>query len=416
MTQEPLFRIAAVKQQASRLDGEVIIAQPLSSSLLTLSVLLIATAIISFLAWSDFNRKETVTGYLQPDIGLAKVHAARSGIISELYIEDGASVSAGQPLLMLTIPDYLAEGSSLVGSLRLSLQQQQQLVSQRREQLLMQYQQQQQELSSRLEYHQSLLAELSQQSNLLEHRLQLQQQRFANLSQLKDQGVISTVDWQLQHENLLQLQQQAAEQNASQQSQLATMVQLQGQLQRIPTEQQQQLALLDAESSRLEQQQLELQARNQLLITAPVSGRVTNLVAEPGQNTQSTQPLLTILPENAQLQAILLVPTRAYGFVSPGQRTRLRFDAFPYQRFGLYEGQVLKTGQAIILPNEVEMPIAIQEPVYRVAVSLDAQEIRAYGNSVPLQSGMLLSADIVLEQRSLLSWLLEPILSLKGRL
>ena len=139
-------------------------------------------------------------------------------------------------------------------------------------------------------------------------------------------------------------------------------------------------------------------------------------MAELGKYTHSHLPLLTILPEQAQLQAILLVPTRAFGFVSPGQRTRLRFDAFPYQRFGLYGGEVLTTGEAILLPNEVEMPIAIQEPVYRVAVALDSQEIRAYGNSVPLQSGMLLSADIVLEQRSLLSWLLEPIFSLKGRL
>ena len=62
------------------------------------------------------------------------------------------------------------------------------------------------------------------------------------------------------------------------------------------------------------------------------------------------------------------------------------------------------------------MPAALQEPVYRVQVALGQQAIRAYGTTVPLQSGMLLSADIVLEQRSLISWLLEPILSLKGRL
>lgn len=345
MTNTPLFRLAAVKQQANRLDGEVLIAQPLSTSVLTASLVLMVIAIVSFLACSDFNRKATVSGYLQPDIGLAKVHASRAGIISEIYIKDGAAVTAGQPLIKLIIPEYLTEGSSLIDNLSLSLQQQQLLLKQRREQLQAQYQQQQQELTERLTYHQSVLNELQQQSTLLQQRWQIQQNRFAKLNQLKEQGVLSKVDWQLQQENVLQMQQQIAEQNASKQTQLAAMAQLSG-----------------------------------------------------------------------QLQAILLVPTRAYDFVSPGQRTRLRFDAFPYQRFGLYEGEVLKTGQAIILPNEIEMPIAIQEPVYRVAVALDAQEIRAYGSSVPLQSGMLLSADIVLEQRSLLSWLLEPILSLQGRL
>ncbi|HEX7764532.1 MAG TPA: HlyD family efflux transporter periplasmic adaptor subunit, partial [Cellvibrio sp.] len=158
------------------------------------------------------------------------------------------------------------------------------------------------------------------------------------------------------------------------------------QLNRLPAEQQQQRVVLYSDIARLEQQKIELDARGQLLITAPVSGRVTNLVAEVGNSVNNGLPLLTIMPDNAKLQAVLLVPTRAYGFVQPGQRTRLRFDAFPYQRFGLYEGKVIKTAQAIVLPNEVDMPVAVQEPVYRIEVALDSQHIRAYGATVPLQS------------------------------
>ncbi|WP_238528934.1 HlyD family secretion protein [Glaciecola punicea] len=108
--------------------------------------------------------------------------------------------------------------------------------------------------------------------------------------------------------------------------------------------------------------------------------------------------------------------TRAFGFVEAGQHTRIRFDAFPYQRFGLFEGEVTHAANSILLPGEVDMPISIQEPVYRVEVALGKQEIRAYGKEVPLQPGMTLSADVVLEQHSLISWLLEPILSLKGRI
>jgi membrane fusion protein len=51
-----------------------------------------------------------------------------------------------------------------------------------------------------------------------------------------------------------------------------------------------------------------------------------------------------------------------------------------------------------------------------VHVKLESQAVNAYGAEVMLQSGMLLSADIVLEQRSLLNWLFEPIISLRGRL
>lgn len=416
MTGNNLFRLAAVKQQANRLEGDVLIAQPLSTTVLTASLLAIVASLFSFLALADFNRKETVAGYLQPNSGLAKIYAGRSGVISEVFVQDGKEVVAGAPLVLLQFPDQLAAGESLVQSLQASLLSQQQLLSERKQQLQLQFSQQQQELEQRQALQQLLLSEQLQQIHLLEQRWQLQQQRVNRLTQLAENGAISRLDLQAQQEAALQLQQQLAELSSSRQQLLANQAQLTGQLQRLPAEQQQQLSLLETEESRLQQQQLELQGRHQLLLSAPVAGRVTNLIAEPGKTITGQQPLLTILPATASLEAILLVPTRAFGFVQPGQRTRLRFEAFPYQRFGIYEGEVIHTGQAILLPNELEMPVPIQEPVYRVAVALDSQEIRAYGSSVPLQSGMLLSADIVLEQRSLLSWLLEPISSLRGRL
>lgn len=416
MSEQGLFRANAVKQQSARLDGDVIIAQPLSSSLLTAILLGVVVAIIVFLSVTSFKRKETVSGYLKPDIGLAKVMSSRAGVIQQVYVDDGQQVQAGERLALVAIPEHLSAGDSLTGTLLQGLLQQTELVNLRKQQLQSQFSQQEAEYHARLILSRNLLNDINAQQQLLQQRLQLNQQRYQNFKGLTQRGAISTNELQQQQELVLNIQQQLAELNASEQSQKAQLAQLDGQLQRLPSEQQQQLALLDSDISRLKQQQTELNARGEMLITAPISGRVTNLVAEVGNNVQQGLPLLTIMPDNAQLQAVLLVPTRAYGFVQPGQHTRLRFDAFPYQRFGLYEGEVIKTAQAIVLPGEVDMPVAVQEPVYRVEVALASQHIRAYGNSVPLQSGMLLSADIVLEQRSLLAWLFEPILSLKGRL
>ncbi|WP_423185430.1 HlyD family secretion protein [Alishewanella sp. d11] len=416
MTNKPLFRLAAVNQQASRLDGDVIIAQPLSTTLLTIILVGVVLALVTFLSLASFNRKETVTGYLKPDMGLAKVMSPRSGVIQQVFIEDGQQVQAGERLALLRMPDQLAMGDSLSSTLRQGIEQQIALVSQRREQVITQFNQQASEYQSRLHLSQNLLQDLQAQQQLLQERLALHLQRQQDFSALQQRGAISATELQQQQELVLNLRQQLAELNANAQNQKAQFAQLEGLIERLPGEQQQQLTLVDSELSRLSQQYTELSARVEMLITAPISGRVTNLVAETGANVRAELPLLTIMPDNAELQAILLVPTRAYGFVQPGQRTRLRFDAFPYQRFGLYEGEVIKTAQAIVLPGEVDMPVAVQEPVYRVQVALGQQVIRAYGTTVPLQSGMLLSADIVLEQRSLISWLFEPILSLQGRL
>lgn len=416
MAEQGLFRANAVKQQSARLDGDVIIAQPLSSTVLTTILLCVVVAIVVFLSVTSFNRKETVTGYLKPDIGLAKVMSSRAGVIQQVFVEDGQQVQSGDRLALVAIPEHLSAGDSLTGTLFQGLVQQTELVTLRKQQLLSQFAQQETEYHSRLTLSDNLLNDIHAQQQLLQQRLLLNQQRQQDFQGLQQRGAISTTELQQQQELVLNIRQQLAEINASEQNQKAQIAQLSGLLQRLPSEREQQLAMLNSDISRLQQQQTELNARGEMLITAPISGRVTNLMAEIGNNVRVGLPLLTIMPDNAQLQAILLVPTRAYGFVMPGQRTRLRFDAFPYQRFGLYEGEVIKTAQAIVLPNEVDMPVAVQEPVYRVQVALDSQLIRAYGNTVPLQSGMLLSADIVLEQRSLLAWLFEPILSLKGRL
>lgn len=416
MAEPGLFRTNAVKQQSTHLEGEVIIAQPLGSTLLTIMSLGVLLALFTFLSLASFNRKETVSGYLKPDVGLAKVMSPRSGVIQQVFIEDGQQVKAGDQLALLSMPDHLAIGDSLSVTLQKGIQQQIELVNQRREQVIIQFNQQAGEYQSRLNLNQNTLQDLLVQQQLLQQRLALHVRRQQDFIVLRQRGAISSTELQQQQELVLNIRQQLAELNANEQNQRAQLAQLEGLIERLPSEKQHQLVLLDSELSRLSQQYTELSARGEILITAPISGRVTNLVAETGANVRAELPLLTIMPDNAELQAILLVPTRAYGFVMPGQRARLRFDAFPYQRFGLYEGEVIKTAQAIVLPGEVEMPVAVQEPVYRVQVVLRQQEIRAYGAAVPLQSGMLLSADIVLEQRSLISWLFEPILSLQGRL
>jgi membrane fusion protein len=411
-----LFRQQAIKHQSARLDGEVVIAQPVSSSVLTGALVLVVTALVIFLVWASFDRKETVSGYLKPNRGLAKITAPRAGVVSEIYIEDGQQVAAGQKLLKISVQDQLAQGQSLTLSLTNALDKQALLLEQRLQQSNQQYQQQQAELSSRLVSSQQLISEITKQQQMLQQRLELNQKRYVDYQALSQQGAVTQDELDNQKELLLNLQQLLAEQNASEQAQLNQVQQIQGQLARLPMEQQQQQAILATELSQLQQQKTELQGRGELVLTAPVAGRVTNLVAELGNSIAAALPLLTIMPEQAELLAVLLVPTRAYGFVQPGQQARLRFDAFPYQRFGSYQGQVIKTAQAIVLPNEVDMPVAVQEPVYRVEVQLESQQIRAFNNNVPLQSGMLLSADIVLEQRSLMVWLFEPILSLKGRL
>jgi membrane fusion protein len=126
-----------------------------------------------------------------------------------------------------------------------------------------------------------------------------------------------------------------------------------------------------------------------------------------------------LVPEEAsglpdgRLRAELFIPMRVMGFVEVGQPVRLHFDAFPSRRFGTVVGEVVELGEVVQRPTELSPPVMREEFPYRVSVRLAEQEISVFGKRVPLRSGMLLEAELILERRSLLGWLLEPLDALR---
>jgi membrane fusion protein len=124
----------------------------------------------------------------------------------------------------------------------------------------------------------------------------------------------------------------------------------------------------------------------------------------------------TLLPKDSPLHAELLVPTRAIGFVHAGQAVTLRYEAFPYERFGQFSGKVESVGKTIWTAGDSVGPIAVREPVYRIIVDLERQQVAAGPDAFPLRAGMVASADLLMEKRTLLEWLFQPVIQLRERM
>lgn len=416
MSEPSLFRPQALSRQGVKLEGNVVIAQPLTVSLLLGILLVVVGLTIAFLSQASYHRKETVQGFLKPDRGLARVAPHRSGTVVELFVKDGQRVNAGQPLVKISYDEFLAAGAALAGQLQTSVAEQEHNLQQRLKEASLLYQQQRQALQLRVSNFRQQLDEIAAQRKLAAQHHTLVQQQLDRLIALQQQGHVASLELNKQREQLLAVQQQDNTLQLNAQSIQGQLIDVEAAQAAMPIEFEQQKAILMSELARLSQQQSELAARQEIVLTATVSGKVYNLHAELGSMAQAGKPLLTIMPEPSTLHAVLLVPTRAFGFVAPGQTTRIRFEAFPYQRFGVQSGRVVHQSSAILLPGDVVLPVPLNEPVYQVNIQLDSQTISAYDTELPLQPGMLLNADIMLEQRSLLSWLFEPILSLRGRL
>ena len=169
---------------------------------------------------------------------------------------------------------------------------------------------------------------------------------------------------------------------------------------------------LRSELSNIEQRIAEVGGRRAYVVRAPITGRVSLLQVNIGQPADPRRLQMEIVPADAHLQAVLFVPAGAAGFVHIGQRVRVLYDAFPYQKYGTHGGRIIEVSQTILTGADVSGPIALKEPAYKIVAALDEMTIKARDQKTfPLQPDMLLRADIILEQRTIMSWLLGPLLS-----
>ncbi len=175
-------------------------------------------------------------------------------------------------------------------------------------------------------------------------------------------------------------------------------------------------AQADQARASLAQRRVASQAQTTFVATALIDGRVVAIPVERGQTVAAGAAVAVMTPKGSVLTAELYVPSRAAGFIKPGQAVRLMYQAFPYQTFGAGHGVVKSVSRTVLAPSEIAIPgLTVQEPVFRVRVALDRQSVPAYGHDVPLQPGMLLTADVVIDKRSLLQWLLDPLYAVGRR-
>lgn len=411
-----LFRKEALEHRKDRLYGDVVLLQPLSMTLLVSAVVVICMLILTILFWGTYARKESVHGYLLPDKGIVKTYAPQAGVtIAKVHVREGDEVTEGQVLITL-LSERSIQGGSDIDTLQLheiesSLAHQLERINGEKSLLVAQAAQLQQQIESL----KTEIGQISQNLKTQQDKLHILESRVEAGKKLLDSKNISQLEYQKMVEELINQKQRYQELLSAKSSKESTVIQAKSELEQLPIKSKSRINELENNISELKQRQAEIKGRRSLEIRATITGTITGIQAREGQTATNNAPLLAIIPKGALMQAELFVPSRAIGFISPGQTVRIRYEAFPYQRFGIYEGKVAVISKHVLLPQELPIPLELKEPVYSVTVLLNQQNVMAYGKDFPLQAGMSLDADIILEKQTLFKWILDPLISLKGR-
>lgn len=404
---------------SARQYGTILLQHPVNHQVLTAWFALLAVLIVAFFCLFETTRKAECQGVLLPSAGALRIVPLQAGTIVEARVREGQQVKAGEVLFVLSSERSSANADASQQAIT-------RLLQNRRDSLDTEIKQSQMQSRQRIAATRDKAAELAGESAQLEQQLLLQHERVALAEQSRQRYA------DLQTKNFLspaQLQDKQAE-LLDQRQRLAEIARLQASAKRGWQEAQAQLLDLEIQANR-EQQALgrdaaalgqaivESEARREILVRAPAAGSVAAIAAVRGQAVTAGGSLATLLPAGSLLEAEVYAPSRAIGFIRPGMRVLLRYQAYPFQKFGQHAATVSEVTSAALTPQELAVPGVAShagEPLYRIRLALDKQTVQAYGKAIPLKSGMLLDASIELERRKLYEWVLEPLFSISGRL
>lgn len=417
------FRKDAVFQQRLQPFGSVLVHQPWGYSIAALLTIMLMLVAVTFAYYGTYTLKARVVGLLLPDLGMLRLTANGTGILSQVLVSEGQQVDAGEVLFVISAERISSAGgtqkliSEQLTQRALLLERNRVLASDRRAgQLRM--------ADSRLESIRDEVGRFHDELRFLKRRVELAQAHMHRQKELVTAKFVSVAQLQQAEADLLALQGQQQSLQRAYANLERERTELMGQRQDIELRHRSDISEIDSGLTLLKQEQAENDVRIEQVSIAPFPGTVTGLNVQPGQQVQAGTLLASLIPKNATLTAHVYVAPGQVGFIEPGQPVLMRYVAYPYQKFGMAKGKVLSLTKAPYALQELPVHIASAvhqktvsvELYYRVIIELDSQSIAVYGKALLLQAGMLLEADIIQDKRRLYEWMLEPIYSITGKM
>ena len=411
-----LFRQEAIDAQREKYLGEATIARPVPFWVFTLLAAGTAILLIAVTLWGEYTRRERVEGYLALDTGAARVLIPDAGRVIDLLVKEGEEVKAGDAMARISLDRTMGSGASTSEAVAAEMQSRRAMLEKEQERARELGSQKVEQLRRRIKDLENELAQIDREMKLQQTRVKSAKEQAERYRSLAGEKFVSDVVAKQKLDEVtdqeIKLQALRRQRSVVERDLAALRLDEPGIALRTQTQVEQSARQI----SELQEGMAQAEAKRETVIRAPVTGVVSNIAITLGQSIAADAPFATVLPKGSGLHVELLVPTRAIGFVATGQEVVLRYDAFPHERFGQYRGTISDIGRNVWTPGERIGTLTAKEPVYRVDVNLERQMVTALGQDFTLRPGMLVNADLLLERRTLLEWIFEPVLQLKGRL
>lgn len=410
-----LFRKEAESAHADQF-GTVMVSTPKAHFAAGVSATAACLAALVFSFHAHYARREQVSGHLVTDTGESRILARRSATVSEVYVREHQHVRKGDPILRLSSEMHTRGGGvharveedieNQITSVHASVAATEAALISEKHQLR--------------ERVKSLLAQASDLRQQIGYQQQAAEQKQRTLTKLRPllkDGFVA--EYQVQDLESALLDTRA--QTSGLHRQLEEISQQQRETSRkltsLEIDSELKLNDLRREQARLRTSLAQDQSELELVVRSQSDALVSSVLVQPANYVEPGQPIVSLIPTPTTLKAEIFIPSTAIGFVHRGTKVAMHYAAFPYQKYGVQYGVVEQVSETPTQPAQLSALLGQQppaQPMYRAIASLERQQIVTEGQQRALVPGMQLEAALLLEDRSIIAWLLEPITAFRA--
>lgn len=405
----PLFRQEVIDAGRQRLTGTVVAAVPPSARIYTVIIIAVMLSLVLLLTFGSYARRAQVDGVLAYAEGVARISPPAESKVEAIHVREGARVAAGAALVTVSLTQGRDAGGEGIASQLAQIDRQRDELRRQQDLAGVLASTETRSLQEQLKGIRQSIESLQRQEQLITNQITLSDGQLARSQRLSKQGAATRAELEEKQAALLakKLEREALGERII--AQRETLKSIESQIAARGIGADQSGSQLAERMAALAEERARLLRQDRLTLTAPVAGEVGDLAVRIGQRVDASTVMAAIVPASGALEVQLYAPSSAVGFVTPGQKVRLMFDAFPYQKYGTGSGTVTWVSSVPTSATGLKQTAAGSEPLFRVRVKIDPGSDGARFAAGQLRDGMTLSANLILEDRSLWEVFLEPI-------
>lgn len=444
-----------VSDEYEFLPGALEIIENPPSPLGRLVIWIIFILFIAFIIWSYFGKIDEVAvarGKVIPDGRIKVIQPLEEGVITSIHIKEGEKVKKGQLLLELDASMELADISSLENSLTMATLEKNLILAELNGkfskegmkttnlnnvsaseimELQKKYSQSKnEEYLAQTETLQAIFEQKEKDIQLAKINLESLKSKHNyienevnSIKTLYENGAIPKIELTKKEEELLLSQKEIDSQTLLIEKLNGELKEAQANLTSLTKLYEKELATKDKElADRLVAKEKEIISLEDQLskakkilkyqkLLSPVDGVVQGIASQTvGGVVTPAQPVVTIVPDGTPLIVEANVLNKDIGFIEVGQLVDVKFDTFPFQKYGVIQGEVLSISPDAVEDEKIGL-------VYNIKVELAKNTFKIGNKKVNISSGMTVSAEIKTGKRRIIEFFLSPIVkSLKESL